>query len=65
MECAEFITDMFIRISRVLEAALDGLNENEINQQPCSECNSIGWMVWHLTRVQDRFIAMCRIMIRF
>jgi len=49
---------MFIRISRVLEAALDELNENEINQQPCSECNSIGWIVWHLTRVQDRFVAM-------
>ena len=58
MECAEFITGIFIRISQVLEAALDGLNENEINQQPCSECNSIGWMVWHLTRVQDRFVAM-------
>jgi len=32
-------------------------NKHEINQQPCPECNSIGWMVWHLTRVQDRFVA--------
>ena len=58
MECAEFITGIFTRISQVLETALDGLTENEINQQPTPECNSIGWMVWHLTRVQDRFIAM-------
>ncbi len=58
MECAEFITGIFPRISQVLETVLDGLTENEINQQPTPECNSIGWMVWHLTRVQDRFIAM-------
>ena len=58
MECAEFITGIFTRISQVLETVLDGLTENEINQQPNPECNSIGWMVWHLTRVQDRFIAM-------
>ena len=58
MELAEFITGIFIRISQVLETALDGLTEDEINQQPNPECNSIGWMVWHLTRVQDRFIAM-------
>ena len=58
MECAEFITGIFTRISQVLETALDGLTENEINQQPTPEYNNIGWMVWHLTRVQDRFIAM-------
>lgn len=58
MECAEFTTGIFTRISQVLETVLDGLTENEINQQPTPECNSIGWMVWHLTRVQDRFIAM-------
>ena len=58
MELAGFITGIFMRISQVLETALDGLNEDEINQQPNPECNSIGWMVWHLTRVQDKFIAM-------
>ncbi len=58
MECAEFTTGIFTRISQVLETVLDGLTENEINQQPNPECNSIGWMVWHLTRVQDMFIAM-------
>jgi len=58
MHCAEFITGIFTRISQVLETSLDGLNEYEINRQPCPECNSIGWMVWHLTRVQDRFVAM-------
>ena len=58
MHCAEFITGIFTRISQVLGTSLDGLNEYEINQQPCPECNSIGWMAWHLTRVQDGFIAL-------
>lgn len=58
MECAEFITGIFMQISRVLETTLDGLTEDEINQRPDPSCNSIGWMVWHLTRVQDMFIAM-------
>lgn len=57
MECAEFITGIFMQISRVLETTLDGLTEDEINQQPDPSCNSISWMVWHLTRVQDMFIA--------
>ncbi|MFC2035148.1 DinB family protein [Chloroflexota bacterium] len=57
MDNAEFITGVFVRVSQVLETSLDGLTENEINQQPSPECNSIGWMVWHLTRVQDMFIA--------
>ncbi|MFC2020476.1 DinB family protein [Chloroflexota bacterium] len=57
MECAEFITGIFMRISRVLETALDGLTEDEINRQPAPSCNSISWMVWHLTRVQDMHIA--------
>ncbi|MFC2038257.1 DinB family protein [Chloroflexota bacterium] len=58
MESGEFISGLFTRISEVLETALDGLNEQEINMQPLPECNSIGWMAWHLTRVQDRFISM-------
>ncbi len=57
MDSAQFITGIFIRISEVLETALDGLTQDEINRQPDPGCNSISWMVWHLTRVQDMFIA--------
>lgn len=57
MESGEFITGLFERIVQVLETALEGLNEEEINRQPDPACNSIGWLVWHLTRVQDMFIS--------
>ena len=33
---------------------LDGLTVDELNQQPGPDCNSIGWLAWHLTRSHDR-----------
>ena len=45
--------DIFERILHELEAALDELTIDDLNQQPRPDCNSIGWLTWHLTRVQD------------
>ena len=33
-----------------------GLDEAAIARQPTAECNSIAWVLWHLTRVTDMFI---------
>ncbi len=57
MEWQKLITDFFIRISRELERVLDGLTVADINQRPHSDCNSIGWLAWHLTRVLDRNLS--------
>ena len=54
MEWQQLIADIFTRISEELERVLDGLTVNEINRQPRPDCNSIGWLAWHLTRSQDR-----------
>lgn len=43
-----------MRISEELERVLDGLTVDELNQQPRPDCNSIGWLAWHLTRSHDR-----------
>ena len=56
MEWQQLITDIFMRISQELERVLDGLTVDDLNQSPCPDCNSIGWLVWHLTRSQDRAI---------
>ena len=53
MQWQQFVTDIFERISQELEHALDGLTVDDLNQQPCPGCNSIGWLTWHLTRAQD------------
>jgi len=58
MESAEFITGIFDRVAGVVESSLEGLNTEEINRQPNPASNSIAWLIWHLTRVQDGFVAM-------
>lgn len=57
MQWQQLVLDIFERISQELEHALDGLTIDDLNRQPCLGCNSIGWLTWHLTRVQDRTIA--------
>ncbi|UCH43630.1 MAG: DinB family protein [Dehalococcoidales bacterium] len=54
MEWQQLITDVFTRISDELGIVLDGLTVDDLNQQPRPDCNSIGWLAWHLTRSQDR-----------
>ncbi len=57
MEWQELVIDSYGRILEILESALEGLTQDDLNVQPHSDSNSIGWLVWHLTRVQDDHIA--------
>lgn len=40
----------------MLDGALEGLDEAAMARQPTDECNSVAWILWHLTRVTDMFI---------
>ena len=57
MTWQQFISNIYEQVAQVLSKALQGLNRDDLNQRPKSDCNSIGWLIWHLTRVQDRAIA--------
>ena len=57
MEWQQLIMDGYGRVLKVLEKALGGLMQDDLNQQPHPDCNSMGWITWHLTRVQDHHIA--------
>ena len=57
MAWQKLIADCYIRIAQVLEKALDGLTLDDLNLQVRPDCNSIGWLTWHLTRAQDRVIS--------
>jgi len=57
VEWQELLKDSYNRILLVLEKALDGLTQDDLNQQPHLDSNSMGWLTWHLTRVQDNRIA--------
>ena len=57
MKWQTLINDTFTRISEELELVLDGLTPDELNRQPASGANTIGWLTWHLTRSHDRNLS--------
>ena len=57
MEWHELLTDSYGRVLEFLENVLNGLTEDDLNWQPRHDCNSIGWLTWHLTRQQDAQIS--------
>jgi len=57
MEAKDIVIDALERIRGILHRTLAGLSLDEIHRQPRSDANSIAWLTWHLTRVQDNGIA--------
>lgn len=53
MTLNEFIEDALLRESEFLEAALDGLTQDEAGWRPGPAANPIGWTLWHMLRVED------------
>jgi hypothetical protein len=57
MEWTDLLSDGYGRVPEMLERVLSGLNKDDLDWQPRPDCNSIGWLAWHLTRQQDAQIA--------
>jgi uncharacterized damage-inducible protein DinB len=51
------LTDGFERIREVVHAAVAGLPAEGLEFRVDADANSIAWLVWHLTRVQDDHLA--------
>ncbi len=54
---ASLLLDAFDRVHESLPGLLDGLDEDALTWRPDAEANPLGWLVWHLTRVQDDHLA--------
>jgi uncharacterized damage-inducible protein DinB len=54
---ADVLIDGFDRVREVVHEAVDGLHLDDLTYQVDGTANSISWLVWHLTRVQDDHIA--------
>jgi hypothetical protein len=54
MKWQQLVMGEFLRIEQELVRVLNELTVDEINRQPAPDCNSIGWLAWHLTRSHDR-----------
>ncbi|MDH6114982.1 hypothetical protein P3T36_006492 [Kitasatospora sp. MAP12-15] len=57
MNIADLLLDAFGRVQEVVHEVVDGLTADEAATRLDSRANSIGWLVWHLTRVQDDHVA--------
>jgi uncharacterized damage-inducible protein DinB len=54
---SEVLTESFGRLPELVDAAVHGLSPEQLRQAPAGGANTIAWLVWHLTRVQDSHIA--------
>jgi uncharacterized damage-inducible protein DinB len=57
MTPAELLNDAFERVLQTATRAVDGLTDEQLATRPAADANSIAWLVWHLTRVQDDHVA--------
>jgi uncharacterized damage-inducible protein DinB len=57
MTPADLLNDAFERILQTAADAAEGLTVEQLSHRPGNDANSIGWLVWHLARVQDDHVA--------
>jgi uncharacterized damage-inducible protein DinB len=57
MTSADLLVDAFGRIRESVHAAVAGLTPEQLAFRVDSDANSIAWLVWHLTRIQDDHLA--------
>ena len=57
MDCKDLIIDGLNRVEEDLGQALAGLSADQLAFRPAEHANSIAWLAWHLTRVQDDHVS--------
>lgn len=54
---SELLVDGFGRVHDTVNNVVKGLSRDALAFRPGRTANPIGWLVWHLTRVQDDHVA--------
>ncbi len=57
MTNADLLTDAFGRVREAVHDAVEDLRRADLVARLDAEANSIAWLVWHLTRIQDDHVA--------
>ncbi|MGC4888779.1 mycothiol transferase [Micromonospora sp. DT227] len=57
MDVNDLLTEAYGRLPDLVAGALDGLDPDQLRQAPADGANPVGWLVWHLTRIQDHHVA--------
>ena len=53
----DLMIDSYERIKHSVHTVIEDLSEDELTKRPSENANTIAWLIWHLTRVQDDHIA--------
>jgi hypothetical protein len=54
---ADLLLDSFGRVREIVHEVVDGLSAQDLTYRVDPKANTIGWLIWHLTRVQDDHVA--------
>lgn len=57
MDIAGLLLELYGRIPPLAREAVEGLDSDQLTRRPGPRANTIGWLVWHIGRVEDAQIA--------
>lgn len=57
MHVNEVLLDIFGRVGEHIHEVVDDLSADQLVQRPGEDANPIGWLLWHVTRVEDSHVA--------
>ncbi|MFB6724588.1 DinB family protein [Kribbella sp. NPDC056345] len=57
MKANEILIDGYSRIQEQVHEVVQGQDDKILTSRPSDSANSIAWLVWHLTRVQDDHVS--------
>lgn len=57
MNVADVYLELYGRIVPLAREAVEGLDPTQLAATPAPGTNSIGWLVWHLARVEDHHLS--------
>jgi uncharacterized damage-inducible protein DinB len=53
----DLLIEAFDRLPELVRSAVDGLSPEQLRTPPAEGANTVAWLVWHLTRIQDGYLA--------
>lgn len=56
-DAARLLLDGFSRVREGVDGVLEGIDPLHLTWRPDPEANTIAWLVWHLSRVEDDHLA--------
>jgi hypothetical protein len=57
LKSSDLLVDAFGRVPELVHDVVDGLTPEQLTARLDSEANSIAWLVWHLSRIEDDHVA--------